>query len=530
LSLGNAYNIQENYDSSGHYFDQAISLAETLNIAHYKSIAYFSRGTTYSNSKAFDKALSYYKISERIAKKHGQFNLLRKIYLNRGGIDFFHKRYKNALPNFMNSIQIIEDSIFSKDLGDKSIQLAIKSGFDAYVGAIACAEKLGKKDLAFELIQKSKSRVLNDLLSRTINIEAIQKKLNDQQALVEYFWGDQLYVFIITRTSTNFIPLGKGEAIYNQLQKLKAAIVSISAKIKSKSLENKKYLFLTFDQSTNSLFKVLFEPILKEGVLNEKKELIIAPDHFLYTLPFELLTTKHDISDWEKNEYLANDYLIRYTQSASIFYQEKKRIKKKLDEAPSMLVIAKSKFPNYNELDSLSLFRKRPLARMYGEQCVFLEEEQATLKNIKTMQLDQYNNLYIYSHAVINDSIPELSYIALNDSRLSLYQFDDPQLKLNNDIIVLAACETARGKFQRGNGVMGFTRGLMNLGAKTMIISLWPVEDQATGLLFEDFWGQIHQGVRPLEALRQARLYLGEVKPEYKHPFYWSAFVGFGDL
>jgi CHAT domain-containing protein len=97
---------------------------------------------------------------------------------------------------------------------------------------------------------------------------------------------------------------------------------------------------------------------------------------------------------------------------------------------------------------------------------------------------------------------------------------------------VLSACDTGVGEVQSGEGVLGLRRAFEIAGARTLIMSLWPVEDRSTrewmGLLYE---GRFRRGLETAEAVRQANL--GVLKSRKAqglstHPFYWAAFVAAG--
>jgi CHAT domain-containing protein len=79
--------------------------------------------------------------------------------------------------------------------------------------------------------------------------------------------------------------------------------------------------------------------------------------------------------------------------------------------------------------------------------------------------------------------------------------------------VVLSACETGLGEVAGGEGVYGLQRAFHLAGAHNVIASLWQVNDEATaalmGLFYHNLW---HKHLTPLEALRQAQLYV------YRHP------------
>lgn len=98
--------------------------------------------------------------------------------------------------------------------------------------------------------------------------------------------------------------------------------------------------------------------------------------------------------------------------------------------------------------------------------------------------------------------------------------------------VVLSACETGVGKVQSGEGILGLRRAFETAGAGTLIMSLWPVEDEATRRWMKALYEARLSGRTTAESVREASLsILGARQREGKstHPFFWGAFVAAGD-
>lgn len=95
------------------------------------------------------------------------------------------------------------------------------------------------------------------------------------------------------------------------------------------------------------------------------------------------------------------------------------------------------------------------------------------------------------------------------------------------DVVALSACDSGLGLISRGDEVWGFTRSFLVAGARTPIVSLWPVEDEATSRLMRGFYDQLRQGT-PRDSLREAQLQLLR-DSQTSHPFFWAAFNVVGD-
>jgi CHAT domain-containing protein len=129
----------------------------------------------------------------------------------------------------------------------------------------------------------------------------------------------------------------------------------------------------------------------------------------------------------------------------------------------------------------------------------------------------------MYSHLVLaqNEKDPN------EDGLLEAWELKDLDLKA--DIVILSACDTARGRISNGEGVIGMTWAAFIAGAPTTVASQWKVESKSTTELMLEFHRQLLTGkVSKAEALRRAELKVMKM-PGYKHPSYWAGFVIVGD-
>jgi len=94
------------------------------------------------------------------------------------------------------------------------------------------------------------------------------------------------------------------------------------------------------------------------------------------------------------------------------------------------------------------------------------------------------------------------------------------------ELVVLSACETGLGEIKNGEGVFSLRRAFQTAGAKTVVMSLWTVSDQATQELMSSFYSNWITGMTKREAFNKAQQ---EVRAKYKAPYYWGAFIMVGN-
>lgn len=95
-------------------------------------------------------------------------------------------------------------------------------------------------------------------------------------------------------------------------------------------------------------------------------------------------------------------------------------------------------------------------------------------------------------------------------------------------LVTLSACDTGLGRVSRGDEIWGFTRAFLSAGSPALVVSLWPVEDEATARTMEQFYGGLRSG-SARSALRAAQLTLLRDN-RTAHPFFWAPFVLVGDV
>lgn len=92
------------------------------------------------------------------------------------------------------------------------------------------------------------------------------------------------------------------------------------------------------------------------------------------------------------------------------------------------------------------------------------------------------------------------------------------------NLVVLSACKTGLGNITP-EGVFGLQRGFKKAGVKTILMSLWDVDDGVTQLLMVEFYRLLLLGLPKIEALQKAQQYVRQQNFEYHKPYYWAGFV-----
>jgi CHAT domain-containing protein len=93
-------------------------------------------------------------------------------------------------------------------------------------------------------------------------------------------------------------------------------------------------------------------------------------------------------------------------------------------------------------------------------------------------------------------------------------------MNMDADLVTLSACETGLGKVANGDDVVGLTRGFLYAGSRSVVASLWSVDDQATAELMKTFYENLG-GMSKDRALAEAQI---KIRKMFPPPFFWAAF------
>jgi CHAT domain-containing protein len=350
--------------------------------------------------------------------------------------------------------------------------------------------------------------------NETINIKDLYAKLEKNNAvLIEYFWGTKtVYSFTlqnnqITLKSFCTRPMC-GEAVPR----------FISHFIKANSITDNIDLF---KKTAFSAFQILQLP-----TQSSYQNLIIVPDGILNFLPFEALITKQTTTtNFAKMHYLLNDFKIAYNNSAS-FYLAFDKLKLTKNDKKSILGI----FPVFEKTAYELTFSKAEMQSIKNDfDGQFFENANATFENFKKNAAN-YSILHLSTHASPGD-IETPASIKFYDQEILYSELYN--LNINPDLVVLSACETGIGKLYLSEGAMSVARGFQFAGAKNLLFSLWKVNDYTTSVFMDYFYKNLKSGESYFEANTNAKLdFLKDktISNAKKSPYYWSAFVYYGDI
>jgi CHAT domain-containing protein len=159
---------------------------------------------------------------------------------------------------------------------------------------------------------------------------------------------------------------------------------------------------------------------------------------------------------------------------------------------------------------------------------------EATETKVRQTPLNQYRYLFFGTHGFLADNLA-----GVREPTLVLTQVDNKapdngfltfskvlQLKLDADLVTLAACMTGVGQVMQGEGVLNFARAFQQAGARSVMVTLWNIPVEESLKFYHNFYEGLKGGKTRLQALQAARKTVRDKEP---HPYFWSGIILHGE-
>lgn len=376
--------------------------------------------------------------------------------------------------------------------------------------------------------------------NNVLSLSQIQNGLEDDENIISlYSSKDRTYLFYINKYNFNYYTINLTRS---ELLKLIQDISPYyNSKINNRASFNQD-LFSFNTKAAYNLFKKVFSPVLRNIPKGEK--IIFSPSFNVQSFPIEFLVTKYDSSysdfSYSDKNFLIFDYSVLYTSSAHTYLKQKEN---NLKNNGKVLVVGDPFINNKsNEFATRrSLLSKTAgfLPLKYSLQEIndisniihvdkTLEGNKATETNFK-LNAGNSKLIHLSTHSFLDDKQPVIFFSNENDKKndgfLELNEIVG--LHLNSDLVVLSSCSSGLGKVDKSEGVLGMTKAFFEAGAKSVMVSLWEVNDKYTSQLMKYFYEYLSEGKSKSDALRLAKIKF--IKKGSPNPYFWSAFVIWGN-
>ncbi len=287
------------------------------------------------------------------------------------------------------------------------------------------------------------------------------------------------------------------------------------------------------DRLSRRLHREWIAPLLAEA--GDARRLVAVPTGPLHGVPLEALPDGDGL-------HLGDRFEVSYAPSATLYAWLREQDRTATAPPPSGALLLGD--PDYADPWLAGLPGTRAevasLADALPGATVLLgaEASEARLRALnESGELSRFRWIHLATHALVDDEDPAASALLLCDGRLTAREIVS-EWRLDADLVSLSGCRTGLGRRTAGEGFVGLTHAFLRAGARSLLVSLWPVEDTATSLLMGRFFDNLAgrrdgADIPPLDksaALAEAKRWLRDgTDGAYRHPCYWSGFVLMGE-
>jgi CHAT domain-containing protein/tetratricopeptide (TPR) repeat protein len=401
--------------------------------------------------------------------------------------------------------------------------------------------------------------------AQALTLPQIQAELGDDDTvLLEYALGDdRSYAWLVDRAKISQFTLAPAWEIRTQARDFREGLLpapSLKDETTSAYLQRRHAAKVAQSRRSKKLASLLVGSL----ELPPQKRLLIVPDGPLQYIPFAALPVAHGV---KQSTLLGEEYELSLLPSASVLASLRKAAARRPPPTDGVVIFADPVFESggndsgaatietaerrsrdlnlalkdssgWQHIPSLPGSRREALSiqRIVGHANARLALGfNATRQSVVDGSLAHNRVIHFATHGIVDTRHPEMSGLILSlvnprgervDGYLRLS--DIYNLKLSADLIVLSSCESALGKDLESEGTIGLPRGFLYAGARSVIASLWKVDDDATSILMKALYSRMQRGESPSRALHGAQLDLS-TEERYADPYYWAGFVLEGD-
>jgi CHAT domain-containing protein/uncharacterized protein YjbI with pentapeptide repeats len=286
------------------------------------------------------------------------------------------------------------------------------------------------------------------------------------------------------------------------------------------------------NRQLQNMYQLLIAPIAEHLPQNEEEQVILIPQGSLFMIPFAALQD-------DEGTYLIEKHTLTLTPSLSVLEvtQQQRQTHGQFSLTnPRALVVGNPTMPRLQIYEQEEVLAPLPGAEIEARAIAPLLNTQPLIGDRATkesvlQQMPGAGIIHFATHGILDDAVDVYGVLAFapDDPTVGstglLHAQEILDLNLQAQLVVLSACNTARGKIS-GDGVAGLARSFIAAGSPTVVASIWSVPDAPTAALMTNFYQNLAQKPNIAQALRQAML---TTMQEFPQPRDWAAFTSIGE-
>ena len=553
-SLGNVHYSLEDFQQAIEYQKKCLSIAKEVRNRKGEGTAYCNLGMAYLSLDEFQQAIEYFLQYLCIAEEVGDKVSEGQAYYRLGFSLLRLGRWNEALFHFITSVEIL-DAIRASCISEDTLKISFRN---LCKGAYSCLWqvliKLQLTDEALYAAEKGRAQALVDALKINYGLTSLSLKSNESEEeltiILKKISVSTVFLAVQKETINMWVLRKERKAIFRQAElkverahedsfavlletTLKNIRAGVDVRCENRSLDERKDNQTSStekDDQTSELshdtidcFKPLYDAVIGpiEDLL-DGDELIVVPDGALSLAPWAALSESlriRTVPSLTSLKFIIDSPDEYHCKSGALLVGDPclKKVTNKWGN------------PIYDELT----YAKKEV-EMIGEilKCEPLTGEAATKQEV-LRRIGSVALVHIAAHGSKETGAialaPDPCWESTNSEEEEyLLKISDVQaVKLRARLVVLSCCHSGQGEVSC-EGVVGIARAFLFAGARSVVASLWAIDDEATMEFMKIFYQHLRGGESTSTALQRAMKCLRD-SDNFSAPKHWAPFVLIGD-
>ena len=575
VNLGQNYQGSGNYTKALYYYEQALAVAHEIGYPEGERLAFGKIASVLQDQKKPDLAIAYYRQSIKVSESMRQSTRTLPTNLQVSYSQAISETYRDLASLLISQgrngeAQQVLELLKVQDLNEFAVATRstiprIDNGASTSAPAIqveintlmafgktlddcrrSSCSSLSSLESQYQERRLSAEQTINQIEAKAKNNPSIAGRTSDFTQSADKLANRPNTAVVYPVVNTDGVQLlwmTQGKVNGSATCPLPKAKLNDHINTFRNLISNRDSDLNVLKSEGKILYDCLVGPLDAAFKANKITNIIFIPDLTTSYIPLAAL--------YDGTNYLVDRYTVSNALSASLTDTTDR-----LPANASILGLGLTdKYPGYDalpnvqlELDSIVKTNATTTGIFPGTTFLNTQFTLNTLNGNNQKNLRDRKIVHIATHGVFLPADPKASYLLLgNGDRFPIYQIQDLDALRNTHLVVLSACETGvGGKNNNGTEISGISSYFLNDRAKSVLASLWKVDDASTSLLMQNFYQNLSAGMSKPEALRQAQLNLltqkitaktatdrgvrlyrppGATAQNFAHPYFWAPFT-----
>ena len=564
-SLGNAYISLGDLKKTIVYNNLHLIIAKEVGDKHGEGKAYGNLGNAYRSLGDLKKAIEYYNLALKLAKEVGDKSFEAMAYSSLGCVFELQGGLPKAVEHYQASIKLFNSlRVLLKSKDEWKVNFRNQHQM-AYTGLWRVLVEQGNVDEALFVAEKGRAQALTDLMESSFCGGTSHHRGEDEDFTVLKNVPSNTVFQAVDEADVNLWVVSEGKKVRLRQSKLKGFVSENSgvsqsfesfmlgvytqlgvrsnvrcenrsldalregrSKVDEKTKEANPQPHIQQDGCLSTLYDIVMKPVAD---LIEGDELLIIPDGPLWIAPYAALKDGN-------SKYLCESFTIRVAPSLASL----RLIADCPDDyhkSSGALLVGDPWVSEITNSEGEKVLEQLPFAKeeveMIGKilNITPITGRQATKREV-LKRLSSVSLVHFAAHGcpetgeiALTPDLDRISTVPTEKEDYILTIRDVLNVQLRAKLVVLSCCHSGRGEI-KAEGVVGIARAFMGAGARSVVVSLWAIDDEATLQFMKCFYQHLAEGKPTSKSLNLAMKSLRE-SDEFHEIKYWAPFLLIGD-